>query len=532
MKKSVKRISRRMIAIALSVVMTLSGMTAYASENQDEDLQPQTIEAIEKTEETDTDLESVFAEEESETMNADETGLMEDETSSDSEKSLPTQDITETDLETESDAYSGTDGFEKLSDKGEISDNPESEARFETQESLAEEAGSETQESFAEEEPLESVENFNAEDSLESVEGLEAGESPTEEEGLVIEFADTSSYEYTGTAIRPEIRVRNNGKDLTEGSDYSVRYTNNINVSTGAAANKQPRVTVTGKGAFSGSASATFRIARKDINAEDVIKSKIIVVRGKKAPMPAIYYGSTKLAAKDFSYNKATVFNTVGSTTLAVTGAGNFSGNTVIDVTVVENAAAQKELAKKFSVTIDKTKASQLIYTGESLEEAVRSCIQVNAKDAVKTNLTANAAQNYRIVFPKNVTDAGTVKFTVVGIGDYSGCNVTKTCKILPKTIQSSDILLNENVAQGAVAGRKAGITGFSTAETGARRTARQASQYPLWEITKESIPVPNLRLQKQNSASGRWTVLFYPIRYATGRTAYTSPMLMSASAA
>lgn len=32
MKKSVKRISRRMIAIALSVVMTLSGMTAYASE--------------------------------------------------------------------------------------------------------------------------------------------------------------------------------------------------------------------------------------------------------------------------------------------------------------------------------------------------------------------------------------------------------------------------------------------------------------------------------------------------------------------
>lgn len=493
-----------MIAIALSVVMTLSGMTAYASENQDEDLQPQTIEAIEKTEETDTDLESVFAEEESETMNADETGLMEDETSSDSEKSLPTQDITETDLETESDAYSGTDGFEKLSDKGEISDNPESEARFETQESLAEEAGSETQESFAEEEPLESteslnaeetseseesftmeeklemqestageeslnaeetfeseeslvgeelleseessteeeplesVENFNAEDSLESVEGLEAGESPTEEEGLVIEFADTSSYEYTGTAIRPEIRVRNNGKDLTEGSDYSVRYTNNINVSTGAAANKQPRVTVTGKGAFSGSASATFRIARKDINAEDVIKSKIIVVRGKKAPMPAIYYGSTKLAAKDFSYNKATVFNTVGSTTLAVTGAGNFSGNTVIDVTVVENAAAQKELAKKFSVTIDKAKASQLIYTGESLEEAVRSCIQVNAKDAAKTNLTANAAQNYRIVFRKTLRMREPSNLRLLESAITAGAMSQKPAKSFPRPFRAA----------------------------------------------------------------------------------------------
>ena len=493
MKKSMKRINKRIVSIALSVVMVLSGMTAYASEYSDADWQPQTVEAAEKAgteleaeasllmqepEETELETEQ-FTETEMDGStddfdnSADEKGTRQDEddnaienNSSETdvlennddfqketqESSVEEERFTEEKLETQESFTDGEELETRESFEGE--ENLNAEESFESVESLTEEEPLESAESLTAEEPLESVENFNAEDSLESVEGLEAGESPTEEEGLVIEFADTSSYEYTGTAIRPEIRVRNNGKDLTEGSDYSVRYTNNINVSTGAAANKQPRVTVTGKGAFSGSASATFRIARKDINAEDVIKSKIIVVRGKKAPMPAIYYGSTKLAAKDFSYNKATVFNTVGSTTLAVTGAGNFSGNTVIDVTVVENAAAQKELAKKFSVTIDKAKASQLIYTGESLEEAVRSCIQVNAKDAAKTNLTANAAQNYRIVFPKNVTDAGTVKFTVVGIGDYSGCNVTKTCKILPKTIQSSDILLNENAAQGAVAGK------------------------------------------------------------------------------
>ena len=493
MKKSMKRINKRIVSIALSVVMVLSGMTAYASEYSDADWQPQTVEAAEKAgteleaeasllmqepEETELETEQ-FTETEMDGStddfdnSADEKGTRQDEddnaienNSSETdvlennddfqketqESSVEEERFTEEKLETQESFTDGEELETRESFEGE--ENLNAEESFESVESLTEEEPLESAESLTAEEPLESVENFNAEDSLESVEGLEAGESPTEEEGLVIEFADTSSYEYTGAAIRPEIRVRNNGKNLTEGSDYSVRYTNNINVSTGAAANKQPRVTVTGKGAFSGSASATFRIARKDINAEDVIKSKMIVVRGKKAPMPAIYYGSTKLAAKDFSYNKATVFNTVGSATLAVTGAGNFSGNTVIDVTVVENAAAQKELAKKFSVTIDKTKASQLIYTGESLEEALRSCIQVNAKDAAKTDLTANAAQSYRIVFPKNVTDAGTVKFTVVGIGDYSGCNVTKTCKILPKTIQSSDILLNENAAQGAVVGK------------------------------------------------------------------------------
>ena len=232
-----------------------------------------------------------------------------------------------------------------------------------------------------------------------------------------------------------------------------------MNVPTGTTANKQPKVTVTGKGSFTGSTSANFRITRKDINADDVIKSRIVVVQGKKVPAPAIYYGSVKLTAKDFSYNKATVFNTVGNTTLAVTGKGNFRGSTTVEVVVVENAAAQKENAQKFSVTVDKAKGNQLIYTGESLEEAIRGCIQVNAKDSAKTNLTANAAQHYRIVFPQDVTSAGTIKFTVVGVGAYSGCNVTKSCKILPKTIQNGDIFVREDTA-GDVPDGKVMISG------------------------------------------------------------------------
>ena len=144
-------------------------------------------------------------------------------------------------------------------------------------------------------------------------------------------------------------------------------------------------------------------------------------------------------------------------------GAGNFRGSSEVDVTVVESVSVRKESAKKFGVTIDKTKANQLMYTGESLEEAVRACIQVNAKDGAKTNLTANAAENYRIIFPQDVTNAGTVKFTVSGIGAYSGCNVTKTCKIRPKTVQNSDILLKEDGTEADAAG-KVVISGFKSA--------------------------------------------------------------------
>ena len=285
MKKSMKRINKRIVSIALSVVMVLSGMTAYASEYSDADLQLQTVEAAEKAgteleaeasllmqEPEKTELETEqFTETEMDGStddfdnSADEKGTQQDEddnaienNSSETdvlennddfqketqESSVEEERFTEEKLETQESFTDGEELETRESFAGE--ENLNAEESFESVESLTEEEPLESAESLTAEEPLESVENFNAEDSLESVEGLEAGESPTEEEGLVIEFADTSSYEYTGAAIRPEIRVRNNGKNLTEGSDYSVRYTNNINVSTGAAANKQPRVTVTG----------------------------------------------------------------------------------------------------------------------------------------------------------------------------------------------------------------------------------------------------------------------------------------------
>lgn len=193
-----------------------------------------------------------------------------------------------------------------------------------------------------------------------------------------------------------------------------------MNACTSAATDKQPKVTVTGKGNFSGTTSATFQITSKDINAKDVIKGRIVVVRGKQIPMPSIYYGSRKLTAKDFSYNKAAVFYTTGNQTLTVAGSGNFSGSTVVEVAVTADVAAQRENAKKFTVTIDQTKAKALIYTGESQEEAIRGCIQVNAQDSAKTNLTLNADQNYRLPSPISSPCANVLKAFLLSIRVFS----------------------------------------------------------------------------------------------------------------
>ena len=63
------------------------------------------------------------------------------------------------------------------------------------------------------------------------------------------------SFTYNGKAITPSVTVTCNGKVLTNGTDYSVAYTSNINAGTS-------RVTITGIGAYSGVKTVTFRIQR------------------------------------------------------------------------------------------------------------------------------------------------------------------------------------------------------------------------------------------------------------------------------
>ena len=61
------------------------------------------------------------------------------------------------------------------------------------------------------------------------------------------------SMEYTGSAFTPAVSVTLNGTTLKAGTDYTVAYTNNIEVGTAT-------VTVTGNGNYTGTATANFTI--------------------------------------------------------------------------------------------------------------------------------------------------------------------------------------------------------------------------------------------------------------------------------
>lgn len=64
--------------------------------------------------------------------------------------------------------------------------------------------------------------------------------------GLQVMLAGGEEFIYTGRAIKPAVIVTNNGEELTEGEDYTVKYGNNV-IAADKSAKKAPKITVTGK---------------------------------------------------------------------------------------------------------------------------------------------------------------------------------------------------------------------------------------------------------------------------------------------
>ncbi|MBD5520936.1 MAG: hypothetical protein HDR03_06870 [Lachnospiraceae bacterium] len=252
--------------------------------------------------------------------------------------------------------------------------------------------------------------------------------------GFSVELVDDGTYTYTGSAIIPDIEVYNNDELLTEGVDYTVKCANNVN----ASVKKPATLTVTGKGRFSGSQKVEFNIAQKslgdaehDIIGTGIETGNIVIAKGSKAA-PVIIYNGVKLANKDIvipntKYNTVTAEDTPEEEKTVIITAkenGNFTGSLKLDVKVVE-----KNELKNYQLKVALTKGVTYTYNGSQQE------VSLDVKD-VNGNLlpeTDHLASEYYYV-SYNTTDrtnAGVVKFTVYGTGDYAG-SVSKSFTIKP----------------------------------------------------------------------------------------------------
>ena len=129
----------------------------------------------------------------------------------------------------------------------------------------------------------------------------------------------TSTYAYDGKAKKPGVTVKINGKTLKNGTDYTVSYSNNTKVGTA-------KVTITGKGNYTGSVSKTYSI-KNNFKKATISGISIKSYTGKNITQSFTvkYNGKTLKKGTDYTVSYSSNKN-IGTATVKVTGKGSYAG--------------------------------------------------------------------------------------------------------------------------------------------------------------------------------------------------------------
>lgn len=134
-----------------------------------------------------------------------------------------------------------------------------------------------------------------------------------------ITMIDTN-YAYTGEAITPAIAVTYGNQTLTQGTDYTVSYANNVNVG-------RATVTVTGTGIFTGSLTANFTIVKRSIIRCTFQNISEQTYTGAATSQHIVVMDGGRTLVENQDYQVAYVNNAnPGTATMTISGIGNYGG--------------------------------------------------------------------------------------------------------------------------------------------------------------------------------------------------------------
>mgnify|MGYP000904350926 CR=1 FL=1 len=129
----------------------------------------------------------------------------------------------------------------------------------------------------------------------------------------------TSTYAYDGKAKKPGVTVKLNGKTLKNGTDYTVSYSNNTKVGTA-------KVTITGKGNYTGSVSKTFSIKNNFKKATvSGISTKAFTGKNITQSITVKYNGKTLKNGTDYTVSYSNN-KKIGTATVKIAGKGSYTG--------------------------------------------------------------------------------------------------------------------------------------------------------------------------------------------------------------
>ena len=238
---------------------------------------------------------------------------------------------------------------------------------------------------------------------------------------------DLPEITYTGNEIKPEITIKDGDYELKKDKDYSVKYSNNINVGTA-------KILVTGQGRYIGSTIKQFTIKKAAQSLE--LKNAVNIVNvGETVQLELTEQPTGSLSFTSSNDSIATV----DKTGLV---AGISEGNVEITISAEETdnyLPAQKKIAFKVTVTGQEPEKNSIKDCQISLTNDLFTYDGKEKKPGVTVrNGTANLEinQDYTLTYPENMTDAGTLTVTVTGMGNY-----TDTKDLNYEILQASPVL-------------------------------------------------------------------------------------------
>ena len=217
----------------------------------------------------------------------------------------------------------------------------------------------------------------------------------------------TSTYAYDGKAKTPSVTVKVGGKTLKKDTDYTVSYSNNTKVGTA-------KVTITGKGNYTGSVSKTYSIKNNFKKATiSGISNKSYTGKNITQSITVKYNGKTLKKGTDYTVSYSNNKN-IGTATVKITGKGSFTGT--ITKTFKINPAKQeiqKLTAKSKAFFVDwaqKGSATgyEIQYATNSKFTSAKKVTITNKKTDTKTVSKLSGKKKYYVRVRSYTTVKGT----------------------------------------------------------------------------------------------------------------------------
>lgn len=239
------------------------------------------------------------------------------------------------------------------------------------------------------------------------------------------------SYTYTGSAIEPKVTVyaTDLGTYLVNGEDYTVYYSNNVNVGKG-------QVTIRFQGNYLGSYGKEFDITKASASKYSVALSKTSFVYNGKTQKPSVTVKNSKgkvlKNGRDYTVSIPNAKN-IGNYTVKVTFKGNYSGSISKSFAIVPKGTAIKKVSAamqgfgvEWKKQANKTTGYQVQYSTDKAFKKNVKTVTVKGNKNVKKSFSKLG--NYKTYYVR-ARVYSTVKQNGKNVNLYSGWCQAKSIK-------------------------------------------------------------------------------------------------------